>query len=130
MKVTDTQYGKSPQSRTRIALQNGDFDIETLVLTARAHCENCLEESFFPITSPRPNKLAEQCSPRDFALTADRGVDVRLPLAVLEQSMRECTADVKFTIPEHPRRPLSHENTSRCANQTLKFVSSLARKWY
>jgi len=125
MKVTDTQHGKSPRSKTNIALQNGDLDIETLVLTARAHCEHCMEPHI-PIAAPCPNQLAERCSPHDFILVPDRSVDVSSPLAVLEESLHQCTAEVKFLIPEHPRRPLSHQKTCRCANQTLKFVSSFA----
>lgn len=122
VKVTDTQYGKSPRSKTNIALQNEDFDIGTLVLTARAHCEHCLGESHIPIAAPCPNQLAERCSPPDFALVPDRSVDVSSPLVVLEEFLHQCTAEVKFSIPEHPRKPLSHQKTCRCANQTLKFV--------
>jgi hypothetical protein len=39
-------------SRISIALQNGEFDIQTLVLIVRAYCEHCLEESFPLIMFP------------------------------------------------------------------------------
>ena len=128
MKVTDTLYGVIPRFKKNIALQNGDSDVGTLVLTARACCEHCPDESLLPVAPPPPNQLAERCFPRDLTLVPDRGVDINSPLAVLEETSDQCTAQVKFLIPENPRRPLPHQKTCRCANQTLKFVSSLSRK--